>query len=169
MLPSFRSLHGRRAVLANARAQLRTSARGSALQGLNAASESRLRSFKSSSIDRCNRSDQLSGRAKAIFRILSQQTIDEWLQTIQRFVQRWDGCIAMHVDHCHRCGCNEWLSAGEHLVKHDSQTVEVASRVQIATMPLLRTHVERRAENHTRTSNFQRLLRPLSQPKIDQR
>src|SRR5579871_206049 len=111
---------------------------------------------------------QLAGRLKAVLGGFCEQSLDERL--VDRELQRQGrqvGTLVL-VDHLHRRAAGEGLAAGEHLVEHDAEAVEVAARIDELGMSLLRAHVVRGAEDLAGTGELRVELVRLRQAKIDE-
>jgi hypothetical protein len=75
----------------------------------------------------------------------------------------------MHVDDRHRVVGGERLCAGQHLEQHDAQAVQVAARIELLAVPLLRAHVVRRAEDQPGIGDLELQRLVLGEPEINQR
>ncbi len=61
------------------------------------------------------------------------------------------------------------LLAGQHFVQHDAETVDIAARVDLLAMALLRAHVVRRAEDQSLVGHFHLQRHVFGETEIDQR
>ena len=107
----------------------------------------------------------LGGRLVAIRRILGHQLQDQPVE-LRRQVRAVDQHAAGDLAHLLRApappAVARWNGgiAGQHVVKGDTQRVEVAAVIERMALRLLGAHVERRSHRHARLGQVRALARP---------
>ena len=94
---------------------------------------------------------QRFGRGVAQRRVLGEQLRDDRLvrpgDAVDDLVQRLRRAVHLLVGDRHRAVAGERLAPGDHLVHHDSERVEVAARIRLTALRLLRREVRRGAHD----------------------